>query len=294
MKTKRGLLSFWNLLLVVESLLSSSWALTLSTRRQVVHRAAAAACWATTCRADKSALAIGEGQERMVLTQKPHAPTAALLSAVQQRLLLEKCLVLASQLQTTDTAPPQQQQAEILCQLKTILLPLNDDDDDAAKRRVSKNNKDLNVMLQHSPAQVMSGALVRAAMNIYTSNLSDNNNKESAEYNVTDPTWKKQYIRANNGLPPVQRVITADLNVRDLYRNAVQLALDDAAAELYNNNGSDVLELKSLLRDAAVNFDLWLDRISDKDVQDALQMAMEGKTLQVYESYTAGFVPPQR
>jgi hypothetical protein len=43
---------------------------------------------------------------------------------------------------------------------------------------------------------------------------------------------KKAYIRANDGLPDVKAVITSDLDLRDLYRNELQLKVDDAQAEL--------------------------------------------------------------
>ena len=126
-------------------------------------------------------------------------------------------------------------------------------------------------------------------MNIYTANLRYG---EQPQYTVTDPNWKKSFIRANDGLPDVQQVIIADLDLRDLYRNQVQVKLDDASAELYSDN-RDLDELKTLLQEVAVAFDQWLGRIDDADVAAALDAALQGKSLQVYDSYYAGFIPPK-
>jgi hypothetical protein len=193
--------------------------------------------------------------------------------------------------------------------LESILLPIVNDGDNLYKRRSYDKDQDYKLLKQHSPSKVLSGGMVRAAMNIYTANLDygnisnqqNNNNNPSDIYTVTDPAWKKAYIRENDKLPDVQQVIAADLDVRDLYRNQVQQKLEDAAAELYYNRGSggsnvnlDVEEVRTLLQEAAQSFDLWLDRIADEDVKSAIQAAMEGKELKVYEPFTAGFLPLAR
>ena len=161
-------------------------------------------------------------------------------------------------------------------------------------------NQDAKLLKQYSPSRVLSGDLVRASMNLYTANLnygaaiSSNTNKDNGKnnpaadvYEVTDPAWKKSYIRANDGLPSVDKVVAADLDLRDLLRNQVQLKLDDASAEWYNSNNDcdDIQEFRALLQEAAASFDLWLDRIAEKDVQEALQAALlEGKEWQkLYE-----------
>ena len=155
-------------------------------------------------------------------------------------------------------------------------------------------------MLQYQPSTQLSGDIVRASMNIYTANLQY---VDQPKYTVTDPTWKKSYIRANDGLPDVQKVVEADLDLRDLYRNQVQLKLDDASAELYYllkesqaksdiGDSVDLEELQILLQQAAPAFDKWLGRIDDTDVADALKAALDGKKVKVYEPYYAGFIPP--
>eukprot|EP00980_Cylindrotheca_fusiformis_P004269 scaffold918_cov126-Cylindrotheca_fusiformis.AAC.48 len=155
---------------------------------------------------------------------------------------------------------------------------------------VSRRRNDLQVLQQSPPNRLLQGDVTRAAMNIYTSSLSFPGNLPG--YTVTDPTWKKSYIRQNDGLPNVAQVLEADLDLRDLYRNSVVTKLDDASAELYISNSIDVAELNNLLKDAAADFDLWLGRIEDVQVEQALQAVLEGKTSKIYDSYYAGFVPP--
>jgi hypothetical protein len=247
---------------------------------------------------DRHALAVGEGSERIVFLQTPSAPLGALLPAVQQRLLMEGVRDLAAGLieDNEEKGPPlMQQQQRLRKQINSILLPLEQDD----KFSLSSRNQDYNIMKRYSPVKVLSGALVRSSMNIYTANLNYGTTKTKSNsipnandiYKVTDPKWKKAYIRAHDGLPSVDTVIAADLNLRDLYRNQVQEKLDDASAEWYSTN-CDLNEFRGLLIDATVSFDLWLDRISEKDVKEAIQAAaLEGKELQLFEPFSTGFLP---
>ena len=72
-------------------------------------------------------------------------------------------------------------------------------------------------------------------------------------------------------------MVGADIDVRQLLRNQVQLKLDDAAAELWVDD-CDVQELSSLLQEASQYFDAWLDRVKAGDVQDALLLAVKPQT----------------
>ena len=238
-----------------------------------------------------TAWSVGEGTERMVFRQKPTAPVGALLPAVQQRLLLERALDLA--------------QKRDLENLKLILPPL----DDTNPIPNANGRQNVRILREFPPNKVLRGDLLRATMNLYQTNLNYNNllaNPNEA-FVVTDPDWKKSYIRANDGLPDLQKLIGADIDMRQLLRNQVQVKIDDAAAELYattttttndaaddddyNDNNSD--ELIRLLQEAGQYFDLWLDRIRPGDVRDALQMAMAGKAFPIYDTYAAGFLPPK-
>ncbi|KAG7369769.1 hypothetical protein IV203_027515 [Nitzschia inconspicua] len=236
----------------------------------------------------QKALAMGEGSERMVFKQAPTATVGALLPAVQQRLLLEALREMASALATDEESKNRMQCRQ---QIESILLPLSDDN----SFMFNAKNQDYKLHKKYSPSKVLSGGLVRASMNIYTANLiysktGNNHNNPYEVYDVTDPTWKKAYIRANDGLPSVDKVIAADLDLRDLYRNQFQQMLDDASAEWYSTN-CDIKEFCGPLNDAAASFDLWLDRISEQDVKAALRAVLEGKEIQIYKTYSAGFIP---
>jgi hypothetical protein len=228
-----------------------------------------------------SCQAIGEGGQRMVLTQKPSAPIGALIPAAQQRLLLEKCIYLSKKLTTVEEGGDEYD--ELIIKIKGLLAPLSP--------TLSKKNKDLQVLQQSPPNRWLQGDVARATMNIYTSRI--RNPEKLPEYTVMDPAWKKSYIRQYDGLPNIAQVMQADLDLRDLYRNAIVTKLDDASAELYNSRNMDVVELNQLLAEAAAEFDLWLGRIEDAQVQQALQAALGGNTFKIYDSYYAGFIPPR-
>jgi len=228
--------------------------------------------------ADEAMPLVADGDQRIVFQKKPTAPVGALIPAVQQRLLLQAAIDYSTNSNNKE-------------KLKLMLPPLDDDNPFMLR---NKKDRDVKILQQYNAAYVLKGDMTRAAMNLYTTNLNYNQiltNPESA-FTVTDPDWKKSYIRANDGLPTLTRVIGADLELRYLYRNAVQETLDDAAAELYADD-CDGAELKRLLQDAAVTYDAWLDRIRLEDVRDAMSSAaVKGEKARVCESFAAGFIPP--
>jgi len=220
---------------------------------------------------------LGEGEERMIFKQKPTAPLAALIPAMQQRLLLEASIDFCTR-----------KEFEMV---KQIISPLDESND---YMQNSSGNQNLKIITQYNPAKVLRGDLVRATMNLYQTNLNYNNilSNPNDAFIITDPVWKKSFIRENGGLPDLQRVIGADLDMRQLLRNQVQLKIDDATAELYSSN-RDEEELLTLLQEAGRNFDLWIDRVRTGDVRDALESILTGKSVvKVYDSYAAGFLPP--
>ena len=234
----------------------------------------------------QSAHAIGEGEERMVFRKKPTAPISALVPTIQQRLLLEVAIEATKKKDWN--------------KIKTMIPKLNEDDNSyvyillgASKSR----DMDSKVMKKYDPGYVLRGDLTRATMNLYQTNLNYNNilsnsNNPSEVITVTDPDWKKSYIRANDGLPDLSKIIGADLDLRQLLRNAVQEKLDDAAAELYAQD-FDEEELLGLLSEAAFQFDNWLDRVRYGDVKDAIEIAVKGERIMIVDSYAVGFIPPK-
>ena len=224
------------------------------------------------------ALAFGEGAERMLFTEKPTAPLEALLPAIQQRLLLEVALELVK-----DAMKDDDDSNVALLKLKTILPPL----DEVPKFNNQNGKQNSRVLKQYPPDKVLRGDVVRAVMNVYQLNLNyDNlrnmNPREAIQ--ITDAEWKKKYIRANDGLPDLQKIVGADIDMRQLLRNQAQMNIDDAAAELWfvstnksgGSNGCDIQELNSLLQEAARNYDLWLDRVRSGDIQDAIDLLTGG------------------
>ena len=76
-------------------------------------------------------------------------------------------------------------------------------------------------MLEHSNP-------LRAALNLYTNNLIFSGNKYVFRGTASE---RKRRIR-NEEMPDVMQVITSDLDLRDLYRNEMLTAMEDAKAEL--------------------------------------------------------------
>jgi hypothetical protein len=163
-----------------------------------------------------------------------------------------------------------------LLRLKSILTQL----DDSPKFKNQNGSQNSRILRQYPPDKVLRGDVVRAAMNVYQLNLNYDDLLKMSPNDallITDPEWKKSYIRAYDGLPDLQKVVGADIDMRQLLRNQVQLKIDDATAELWADD-CDVQELSSLLREAIRYFDAWLDRVEDVDVQDALQLALKQQT----------------
>jgi hypothetical protein len=112
---------------------------------------------------------------------------------------------------------------------------------------------------------------VRRALNIYTTNLNFNPNK----YVYSGTKEEKKRLIREDKLPTTTDVIRSDLDARDLYRNALQTALEDSTAEfLYQkkNKFEDPSDLVGLLKDAKVAIDKWFSFIPDEDIQSALEV----------------------
>jgi hypothetical protein len=114
----------------------------------------------------------------------------------------------------------------------------------------------------------------RAAFNYYTQQL---------EFNPSSYEWKasaeekKRRIRSGQ-LPTPQAVIVSDLDLRDLYRNQLLTALDDATAEVNfqlrqarDNDGKvgDISETVDLMKQAHDTCTKWFDMIDPRDVREA-------------------------
>jgi len=202
--------------------------------------------------------------------RKPWAPAEALLPATRVRLLLDRAVDLAEQIAKEDRL---HELDDLLKRVDAILVSESDSPNDN----------------------------VRWAFNVYTASL-----RFDEAYMVTaSEKDRSEYIRKYDGLPDVKQVITADLDLRDLYRNQVLTAIDDARAELryqkkeFRNQrqqglvelegapkGSNLQqpslfdgeELFSLLLNAQSACRDWFSMISDEDVKKALDVVLSEQT----------------
>jgi hypothetical protein len=213
----------------------------------------------------------GDNESSPTLSQapssnQPRAPTEALVPITQQRLLLEQAVGLANLLVASKE---QKDSNALLNRLKEIFeAPVPST---ARKTSVSMTRRyeaDEPVLQRADVANKMSGAVVRAAMNLYTANL-----QFGGSYILTaSPSAKKALIAKYDGLPAVKQVITADLDLREWYRNLAQTTIEDIQAELYRQE-PDPAELVVLLAEARQSFGAFFYLISENDNREALQLA---------------------
>lgn len=115
---------------------------------------------------------------------------------------------------------------------------------------------------------------MRAAFNAYTNNL-----VFGESYVFTGSSEERKRRIRNDDLPDVTSVIRSDLDLRDLYRNQVLTAIDDAKAELqYQLTSADpksVTELADLMQQAKKSCDEWFRFVPDTDVSAAMIAAQE-------------------
>lgn len=117
---------------------------------------------------------------------------------------------------------------------------------------------------------------MRAAFNAYTNNL-----VFGESYVFTGSAEERKRRIRNNALPDVTAVIRSDLDLRDLYRNQVLTAMDDAKAELQyqltiieeSRNPTDLMEI---LEQAKKSCDEWFRFVPEADVKEATAIAMTG------------------
>ena len=102
-----------------------------------------------------------------------------------------------------------------------------------------------------------------------------NLNFNPTKYVYSGSREEKSRLIREDKLPTATEVIRSDLDARDLYRNAVQTALDDARAEFVyqkKNDFEDASELVGLLREAQAAIDKWFGFVPDEDVREALEV----------------------
>jgi hypothetical protein len=202
---------------------------------------------------------------------RPRAPLEALVPASTQRVLLTKSLAIANQLaddpkKITNNGGNAPAQDDLQASLKNILEPPNEFEfqrpNNSLQLRYKSDQKAAKEKLER-----LSGRSIRASLNIYTANL-----RFGEAYVLTASSEERKRLIRNDQLPDVKAVITADLDLRDLYRNKIQTLVDDAQAELYSSN-LDPEELQNLLKEASGALDKWFEFIYSQDVEDARKVA---------------------
>jgi hypothetical protein len=227
---------------------------------------------------DKVAYAVEPSSER-----RPYAPIEALIPATQQRILLSKAMETVQRLR----ADPSSCQAVSSDSATSAPLPCIDSlrqyfappQPSLAKRAaisMTKRYQDDRQVLQDlerkqsSFTLLLSGKAIRAACNVYTANL-----RFGESYLLTaSPSDKSRLIRTYSQLPDVKQVITADLDLRDLYRNQIQTLIEDAQAEVYRDE-PDLDELSDILKEASGYLDQWYGLIDPVDVQKATELVQD-------------------
>jgi hypothetical protein len=217
---------------------------------------------------------------------RPRAPLEALLPATEQRFLVEKACKLLKKLE--ELKLHSNGGSESAQSLWSDLLKLFATSKDETSRGVGLYSV-LGDPATHFPWPKLSGANVRAALDIYTSKL-----QFGDSYILTaSADVKKAWIRKYGALPDVKQVVTADLDLRDLYRNTIQTAIDDLQAELlYQQRKTagfasedtlleslDLSEIASLLEITRQGFEKWFAFIDPLDVH-TVQAELERETSQ--------------
>lgn len=234
---------------------------------------------------------------------RPYAPLEALLPVTRLKLWLDRSYALSCNL---STAKDKDEKFTILQEMDKILsnppkLFYSEKIDKRAKGStaqlttgISAANKDqyqlnrqgLNVgdkfaamlnqadverqwgMLQYAESKREDSNEMRAAFNFYTRQITF-----SDKYILTAPKEQRKNMIRNDELPSLTAVITADLDLRDLYRNDFLNNIEDARAEVayqVKQDDPDVVDTIDLVKQAYTACDKWFVLISPKDVQEAI------------------------
>lgn len=242
---------------------------------------------------------------------KPYAPLEALIPAARVKYAIDKSVeLLLAKTATTTTSNPIDELSQLwLTQPQNFTkgARIPDVPNQPAKSYLDKYSKNLErvpVLLKPGAYFVESGEIdswkrlkrqertrekaddVRAAFNVYTSNLSF----DAESYLLNVPKDVRSKMIRDDQLPDVQNVIASDMGLRYLYRNDVLTALDDVRAELQylvkqqqqqqSSGGNEYNDLIELLLKAQTATNRWFDLIDERDVSDAMEAVRQEQTRQ--------------
>lgn len=198
--------------------------------------------------------------------RKPWAPTEALLPATRVRLLLNQAISI-----TEELASWQESSSDI----KKSQNDLSQQQYDDTKKILSRLESILAPPLTLS--DIKPNKSIRLAFDTYTAYL-----RYDDTFIITAPPSEKKKMIREDRIPDVKQVISADLDLRDLYRNEVITNVDEARAELRyqinqfeRNNAFDCEEIRRLLESAKDACDCWFNLIAEEDVKEAEHIIKE-------------------
>lgn len=241
---------------------------------------------------------------------KPFAPVTALLPATRCKLWIDRAHELSSTLPSV--SDDYQKQSQVLNDLLMVLsnrpnlfvkgekmkkrtnkasAQITTSVSSANKEQWQRNRQSLGMsnqlqamfnqadverqwgILQAGEAQREQANEIRAALNFYTQQL-----EFGDSYQLTASREDRKRMIRNDQLPTLTAVITSDLDLRDLYRNELLTALDDAIAEAKyqskeqetTGKAVDLKDLVELMDQAESSLSKWFAMIAPEDVQEAL------------------------
>ena len=248
-----------------------------------------------------------QGTEARNHDGRPFAPPDALLPAARCKLWIDRAHEASTALGSASTA---NEKRRLVQELETILVKerpklftgnekvlnpskspltaqITGSISSANKDQFQQNRQVLNVgnqvaaMLNQADVERQWGMLqfaetkrqeendIRRALSYYTQQL-----EFADSYLLTAPKEERKALIRNDALPSLSAVITSDLDLRDLYRNQLLTAIDDATAEAqYQSKQKDVeiSDLLELMDQAYTACSKWFDLIAPSDVEEAVR-----------------------
>jgi len=233
--------------------------------------------------------------------RRPYASLDSLLPAIRVKMMIDMSVSKANYLVTASPSSKESSQERIKRELSDLLLnphkftqnsPVQDVPKKPAKEYLDSYNRDRQKipLFQQPGAYLVQGAEIdawkrlkrqekqregvdeiRAALNVYTDNLSF----DSSSYALNADKKERSKLIREDRLPDIKNVIASDMGMRYLYRNQVLTAMEETRFELRyqfskKEEDFDASNLLELLLDAQRAFDRWVIMVPEKDISEAL------------------------
>ena len=242
-------------------------------------------------------------------TNKPFAPTEALLPATRLKLWTDQAFDISNTLTSTETKENQYKVMQDLNQILSSppklflsdtkkskknmasMAQITSSASNANKKQYKQNRQEYSSigdkfaamlnqadverqwgMLQYEESKREESNEMRMAFNYYTQQINF-----ADTYSLTASKEQRKKMIRNDELPTLTAVIASDLDLRDLYRNQYLTAMEDVIAEVayqikQTPDMIDYNDTNDLMKQAYTAISQWFDLISPDDVQDALSI----------------------